>query len=463
MHCRELAAGKRQDGTITESERVQAAARDGSDHASVSSTPMNPLCSPPDKTASSSRYAAPAADRMPASRRSQHQAASQIVSDATPAPVQDETPQGWPDGPLQSNREADAEALLQPVSLFDELGPHPMQSLAQRPLQPAASAAAQPHVRASLTTRHASAGSQSRSVSGNSISGSSDGSYHGSSAGRAAAEWSISPRAQQGSAEGFKTAEEGGAGAGREWVGGAGGNAGGQVEAHRRSLLPPVLPKYRTSPLCTPHISALHASHAAPRAALHSWRRSADAAASHLGPAISNVAPLAFSPAHAELAAAPESSDAAAGNSLQEGSLEHRLQVSSGLHLSTGAAAVAAGRRAERAAASGTRVAQSTSEMRSWHREEVQAVRRSVPLIQHRYSNAGSPGTVEDEALRNADESGPRGLRHFSMPLRPSMQQQHLAQGTPSLASSTTSDEVQLLLAHGMHICIRFRSISCIA
>ena len=178
---------------------MQRATTGHQDDASVSSTPMNPLCSPAGDATASSCTSAPAARRipaMPAPGPTGQQSSSQHFPQATPVPMPDLTPQDWPEGPRQSQHAATNEPYLHPVSLFDQLGPHPMQSLTQLPpKQQPTRAAAHSDVRASLTARHVSRADQSRSAS-ISATGSSDGSHDSPGAEEASTRWPAPPQQQ---------------------------------------------------------------------------------------------------------------------------------------------------------------------------------------------------------------------------------------------------------------------------
>lgn len=405
-------------------------AREELDHASVTSTPINPLCSQAGQTTASSVTAQVSAMSAP------NPNSQPTFPHSTPAPVPDTTPQAWQEG-LRQSQQALPEPVSKPPSLFDQLGPHPMHSLAQLPPQhyPAAARdSATAHVHASITARHTSTANCSVSA------GSATGSSHESPT--ASAQW---PPPPQGPSEEADVA----AGGGRAGRGGSGGNAAGDAEV-RRSLLPPVLPKYRTSPLRTPKPGSLHASLAITRRpfAHPDWRRSADTAAipsdSAFAATRSSAEEGATKSASKRLAssfaASPCADGAAAATDrgLADGyALKHQadLRRSNDPHASAAAPATASfeprsridsaaaaaeeglatesthqsavaahkqtpwsaeadgsGCDAEvssgnRMTAAAGRVLHSISAMQSWQREEVDssAVRRSAPTAAHRY------------------------------------------------------------------------------
>ncbi len=404
------------------------------DTASASSTPMNPLCTPAGDATASSCTVVPAARHtpgIPAPGDQGQQSASQGFPQATPVPVHDTTPQDWPEGPHQSEHARPEEPYLHPVSLFDQLGPHPMQSLTHLPAQPQhASAAA--NVRASLTARHARAADPSRSASIGSAAGSSDGSHDSFGAEPASARID-----HEASSRGAHGAVEGG-GAGHA----AGGDANGQVPV-RRSLLPPVLPKYRTSPLRTPKPGSLHASYAVPRpAAQPTWRRSADASLVAAAPNHKTVPTAAAAAAAGPTLAAPV-------GAVGDNSLQHAGAARS---VSFGDAGVAAGMAVRSShqhvsARERERMAHSIQgEGQGWRRgeAEAEAVQRSAPSAVHRYADAGSLGSKEDNGVLEEEESMQAdSMREAaSKPGGESFAWQQAADESPSLPSSSASEEV---------------------
>ncbi|BDA49172.1 probable disheveled-associated activator of morphogenesis 1 at N-terminal half [Coccomyxa sp. Obi] len=476
-------------------------AREELDHVSAASTPMNPLSSRAEQNMASSVTAGPAATQVSALSAPKPDSQPSFPQ-STPAPVPDTTPQGWQEG-LRQSQQAPPEPLSKPPSLFDQLGPHPMHSLAQLPPQiyPAAAANHAPeNVRASITARQASLAK--RSVSVGSATGSSE---ESPGAGIASAHWPPSPQGLSEEADGA---------AGGDWAGRAsgGGNAAGDAEV-RRSLLPPVLPKYRTSPLRTPKPGSLHASLAAARgpAAQPDWRRSADittvpkttAFAATLSSAeeVAEMPASRRSAAASTLAAAPTkaastaagstaNASAAATNGKMSGgyALLHQLRSSNNsdtsaaahsadafgahspadaevgtagesnhehavaAHKQTPCSTEADGFRCDAGVAFGNhmttadgRVSHSISTMQSWQREEpdVRAVRRSAPTAAHRYGDMGRFESEEEEE-DNMEGGKQGGSLHSSMllPGRPSVAWQPPASSSPSIASSNASEEV---------------------
>ena len=413
------------------------AEREEQRHASVASTTMNPPCSQAGQTTSSSTNSGPATTQVSAMSALNHPNSQPGFPQATPVPVPDTTPQGWQEG-LRQSQQAPPEPVSKPPSLFDQLGPHPMHSLAQLPSQiyPAAAADRAPaSVRASITARHAS--TTNPFASAGSATASSE---ESPGAGATSAHWPPSP-------QGLPEEADAAAGGGR--AGRGGGKAAGDAEV-RRSLLPPVLPKYRTSPLRTPKPGSLHASLAPARrpAAQPDWRHSADTIAIPNKMAFAAAHPIAEegaekstskrSAAASTLSAAPtdgrltgdftlehlhelsrsnganafaaaspgagfrttSSIDPAATEAqwgvAAEGSHEHEAAAHRQEPCSTeedGSGYYAGAASGKRMTAGDRQVSQSVSAMRSWRRKEADArtVRRSAPTAAPRYDHKCSP------------------------------------------------------------------------
>ena len=228
----------------------------------------------------------------------------------------------------------------------------------------------------------------------------------------------------------------------------------------RRSLLPPVLPKYQTSPLRTPKLGTLHASHALarPAAQLANWRRSADSTAAMAGRSSADAAPVAAAarpgalvvPGYADAAASATALSAAGpavvGDSPgQIGALERchsgdgfqQFSHNVGNYVAEG---MAAGGSGQLATAGDQRMVCSISGAQDWRKGEAQSVRRSAPYAVHRYADVGS--LESEDGSSNDENAAERVPESASDGEGPRTERQQLAHESTSLASSRASEEV---------------------
>jgi hypothetical protein len=243
----------------------------------------------------------------------------------------------------------------------------------------------------------------------------------------------------------------------------------------RRSLLPPVLPKYQTSPLRTPKLGTLHASHALarPAAQLATWRRSADSTAAVAGLSSADAAPVAAAarpgalvvPGYADAAASATALSAAGpavvGDSPgQVGALERRhsgdgfqqFSHNVGDYIAEG---MAVGGSGQLATAGDQRMVCSISGAQDWRKGEpqAQAFRRSAPYAVHRYADVGS--LESEDGSSNDENDAERVPGSASEGEGPRSERQQLAHESTSLASSRASEEVHstVLTTYSSHSC----------